>query len=51
MQHSRFRRHYLEVYEIGNDYVLGRYFDPEEAIPQVKLYVLRRERAASGAAG
>jgi hypothetical protein len=32
----------LEVYEIGNDYVLGRYFDPEEAIPQVRLYTLRR---------
>lgn len=32
----------LEVYEIGRDYVLGRYFDPEEAIPQVRLYTLRR---------
>jgi hypothetical protein len=32
----------LEVYEIGKDYVLGRYLEPEESIPQVRLYRLRR---------
>ena len=29
---------HLEVFEIGVDYVLGRYLDPAEAIPQVRLY-------------
>ena len=33
---------YLQVFEIGPDYVLGRYLDPVEAIPQVRLYSLRR---------
>lgn len=35
---------HLEVFEIGRDYVLGRYLDPEEAIPQVRLYRLERSR-------
>ena len=33
---------YLDVYEIGSDYVLGRYLDPDESIPQVRLYRLTR---------
>jgi hypothetical protein len=33
---------HLTVFEIGGDYVLGRYLDPEEAIPQVHLYRLLR---------
>jgi hypothetical protein len=33
---------HLQVFEIGPDYVLGRYLDPVEAIPQVHLYRLRR---------
>ncbi|MEW5917410.1 MAG: hypothetical protein AB1762_13450, partial [Gemmatimonadota bacterium] len=33
---------HLEVYEIGRDYVLGRYVDPEEAVPEVRLYRLSR---------
>jgi hypothetical protein len=33
---------HLEVYEIGRDYVLGRYLDPAESVPQVHLYRLRR---------
>lgn len=33
---------HLEVYEIGQDYVLGRFLDPEESIPQVRMYGLRR---------
>jgi hypothetical protein len=32
----------LEVYEIGRDYVLGRYVDPDESVPEVRLYTLRR---------
>ena len=32
----------LEVFEIGSDYVLGRYLDPDEAIPQVRVYRLDR---------
>jgi hypothetical protein len=35
---------HLEVFEIGTDYVLGRYLDPAEAIPQVRLYQLTRSR-------
>lgn len=35
---------HLEVYEIGDDYVLGRFMDPEESIPQVRLYRLTRPR-------
>ena len=35
---------HLEVYEIGDDYVLGRFLDPNEAVPQVRLYRLRRGR-------
>ncbi|HEY0930130.1 MAG TPA: hypothetical protein VGE27_09450, partial [Gemmatimonas sp.] len=33
---------HLEVFEIGRDYVLGRYMDPKEAIPEVRLYRLKR---------
>ena len=33
---------HLEVYEIGPDYVLGRFLDPSESIPEVRLYRLRR---------
>jgi hypothetical protein len=33
---------HLDVFEIGTDYVLGRYIDPVEAIPQVRLYALTR---------
>jgi len=32
----------LEVYEIGRDYVLGRYIDPDEGVPEVRLYPLAR---------
>lgn len=32
----------LEVYEIGAEYLLGRYLDPREATPQVRLYRLNR---------
>jgi len=35
---------HLEVYEIGRDYVLGRYMDPSESIPQVRLYRLVRSK-------
>jgi hypothetical protein len=30
----------LEVFEVGRDYVLGRYVDPNEAVPEVRLYRL-----------
>ena len=33
---------HLTVFEIGADYVLGRYLDPDESIPQVRLYRLAR---------
>ncbi len=32
----------LEVYEIGAEYVLGRFIDPDEQVPEVRLYRLRR---------
>ena len=32
----------LELYEVGRDYVLGRYIDPDEGIPEVRSYRLRR---------
>lgn len=32
----------LEVYEIGTDYVLGRYIDPDEQVPEVRMYRLTR---------
>lgn len=38
---------HLEVFEIGRDYVLGRFMDPKEAIPQVRLYRLTRAAAGS----
>ena len=34
--------HALDVYEIGADYVLGRFLDPEESIPQVRMYRLMK---------
>jgi hypothetical protein len=33
---------FLDVFEIGRDYILGRYLHPDEAVPQVHLYRLRR---------
>jgi hypothetical protein len=33
---------YLEPSEIGRDYVLGRYLDPVESIPQVRMFTLER---------
>jgi hypothetical protein len=33
---------FLEVFEIGSDYLLGRYFDPAEAVPHVRVYRLDR---------
>jgi hypothetical protein len=30
------------VYEIGRDYVLGRYIDPELEVPEVREYRLVR---------
>lgn len=33
---------FLEVFEIGRDYLLGRYFDPNEAVPHVRVYRLNR---------
>jgi len=32
----------LDLYEVGPDYVLGRYIDPDEQIPQIRTYHLRR---------
>jgi len=32
----------LDVFEIGNDYILGRFMDAEVAIPQVHVYRLTR---------
>jgi hypothetical protein len=32
----------FELYEVGRDYVLGRYIDPNEGIPEVRSYRLRR---------
>ncbi len=32
----------FDVYEVGTDYVLGRYIDADDAIPQVRLYRLHR---------
>jgi hypothetical protein len=33
---------HLTVYEIGRDYVLGKFIDPEEDIPEIRMYRLRR---------
>lgn len=33
---------HLEVHEIGRDYLLGRFLDPEEGIPQVRQYRITR---------
>jgi hypothetical protein len=33
---------YFEVFEIGTDYILGRYLHPVESVPQVRRYGLRR---------
>lgn len=35
----------LEVFEIGVDYVLGRFVDPADEIPHVRLYTLTRPAA------
>jgi len=32
----------LEVFEIGRDYLLGRYIDEEDLVPEVRVYRLRR---------
>lgn len=32
----------LDLYEVGRDYVLGRYIDPDAGIPEVRSYRLRR---------
>ena len=32
----------LDVYEIGADYVLGRFIDPDDSIPQVRMYRLTK---------
>jgi hypothetical protein len=37
---------HLEVFEIGSNYVLGRYLDPAEAVPQVRLYGLTRAKVS-----
>ena len=41
LAHAELPTH-LEVFEIGTDYVLGRYVDPVEAILQVRMYGLTR---------
>jgi hypothetical protein len=33
---------HLTVFEIGRDYILGKYIDPAEDIPEIRLYKLRR---------
>lgn len=33
---------HLTVFEIGRDYVLGKYIDPVEDIPEIRMYRLRR---------
>ena len=33
----------LEVHEIGCDYVLGRYVDADESVPEVRLSALTRK--------
>ena len=33
----------LTVFEIGRDYVLGKYVDPVEDIPEIRMYRLRRQ--------
>jgi hypothetical protein len=38
---------YFEVYEIGSDYILGRYLHPLESVPQVRQYRLRRGNTAA----
>jgi hypothetical protein len=37
----------LEVYEIGTDYVLGRYVNPDTDVPEVRLYKLTGDRHPS----
>jgi hypothetical protein len=32
----------MELFEVGRDYVLGRYVDADEGIPEVRMYRLRR---------
>jgi hypothetical protein len=33
---------HLEIYEVGRDYILGRYLDPDESVPEVRVYRLNR---------
>jgi hypothetical protein len=33
---------HLTVSDIGRDYVLGKYIDPVEDIPEIRMYKLRR---------
>lgn len=35
---------HLDVYEVGKDYVLGKYIDPDEQIPEIRMYKLRRDK-------
>ena len=42
---------HLELYEVGRDYVLGRYLDPGEAVPQLRLYRLTRANVSTPARG
>jgi hypothetical protein len=32
----------FDVYEVGRDYILGRYIDPNESVPEVRMYRLNR---------
>ena len=32
----------LDVFEIGKDYVLGKYVDPNESVPEVRMYRLEK---------
>lgn len=34
----------FDIYEIGRDYILGRYRDSREGIPEVRMYSLKRSR-------
>lgn len=34
----------FDIYEIGRDYILGRFTDTNEGIPQVRMYSLKRNR-------
>ncbi len=34
----------LEVFEIGRDYLIGRYIDEEDLVPELRVYALRTDR-------